>query len=389
MIRLLTKLFIKDGEDYKNASTRRALGMLCSTVGIGLNICLFAGKYAAGVLSGSIAIMADAFNNLSDAGSSVITLIGFKFAGMKPDAEHPFGHGRFEYLSGFIVAVAIILMGVELLKSSISKILSPSPVETSFLAMGILVASVCVKLYMCFYNRSVGKKIDSAAMRATAMDSLSDSVATTVVFLSMVIMRVTGTNADGWCGTMVAIFVLYAGYSAAKDTISPLLGQPPDPEFIEQIKDITLAHKEIVGIHDLVVHDYGPGRVMISLHGEVPGNGDIFKLHDVIDQTEKELKEKLGCEAVIHMDPIAVDDEEIDSIKKEVVELVKVIDEKLTIHDFRMVKGPTHTNLIFDVVVPYELKISDRVVAEEIEQIVRDRWNSFFVVLNIDHTYVL
>lgn len=389
MIRLFTKLFIKDGGDYKNAATRRALGMLCSTVGIGLNICLFAGKYAAGVLSGSIAIMADAFNNLSDAGSSVITLIGFKFAGMKPDAEHPFGHGRFEYLSGFIVAVAIILMGVELLKSSISKILSPSPVETSFLAMGILVASVCVKLYMCFYNRSVGRKIDSAAMRATAMDSLSDSVATTVVFLSMVIMRVTGINADGWCGTMVAIFVLYAGYSAAKDTISPLLGQPPDPEFIEQIKDITLAHKEIVGIHDLVVHDYGPGRVMISLHGEVPGNGDIFKLHDVIDQTEKELKEKLGCEAVIHMDPIAVDDEEIDSIKKEVIELVKVIDEKLTIHDFRMVKGPTHTNLIFDVVVPYELKISDRVVAEEIEQIVRDRWSSFFVVLNIDHTYVL
>lgn len=389
MIRLLIKLFIKQGENPRDLNTRRAYGMLCSVVGIGLNVFLFAGKYLAGVLSGSIAIMADAFNNLSDAGSSLITLIGFKFAGMEADAEHPFGHGRFEYISGFIVASAIILMGVELVRSSVVKILNPSPVDTSLLAMGILVVSVCVKLYMCAYNRAVGKRIDSAAMRATAADSLSDAVATSVVFLSMLVMKFTGFNVDGFCGLMVALLILYAGYSAAKDTLSPLLGQPPEQELIDQIRDITLSYEEIIGIHDLVVHDYGPGRLMISLHGEVPGNGDIFELHDVIDRAEKELKEKLGCEAVIHMDPIAMDDEEIGGMRQEVAELVKKINENLTIHDFRMVKGPTHTNLIFDVVVPYEVKLSDQEVTDEINRLVKERRPDCFVVLNVDHSYVL
>lgn len=389
MIRLLTKLFIKNDGDSNDAGTRRAYGMLCSVVGIGLNVLLFAGKYLAGVLSGSIAIMADAFNNLSDAGSSLITLIGFKFAGMDADEEHPFGHGRFEYISGFIVAAAIILMGFELARSSIVKILKPSPVDTSLMAMGILIVSVCVKLYMCAYNRSIGKRIGSSAMKATAMDSLSDAAATSVVFLSMLVLKFTGLNVDGWCGVMVALFILYAGYNAAKDTLSPLLGQPPAQELIDRIREITLAHDEIVGIHDLVVHDYGPGRLMISLHGEVPGNGDIFELHDAIDRIEKELKEKLGCEAVIHMDPIAVNDEEVDALRKDVSELVKTIHEELTIHDFRVVKGPTHTNLIFDVVVPYAVKLSDREVTEEIERLVRERWENYFVVLNVDHSYVL
>lgn len=389
MIRLLIKLFIKPSDDLKDADTRRAYGMLCSIVGVGLNIFLFSGKYLAGVLSGSIAIMADAFNNLSDAGSSLITLIGFKFAGLKADAEHPFGHGRIEYISGFIVAAAILLMGVELIKSSVAKIFSPSPVDTGLLSIGILVVSVCVKIYMCIYNRSIGRQIGSAAMKATAMDSLSDSVATSVVLVSMLIAKFTGLNVDGWCGVLVAVFILYTGYSAAKDTLSPLLGQPPDPEFIEQIKEITMAHKEIVGIHDLVVHDYGPGRIMISLHGEVPGNGDIFQLHDVIDQTEKELKNKLGCDAVIHMDPIAVDDEEIAAMKRDVAELVKQIGENLTIHDFRMVEGPTHTNLIFDVVVPFDVKISDKEVIQRIEELVQEKWGNYFVVLNVDHSYVL
>lgn len=389
MIRLLIKLFIKQGDNPNDPDTRRAYGMLCSIVGVGLNVLLFAGKYLAGVMSGSIAIMADALNNLSDAGSSLITLIGFKFAGLKADAEHPFGHGRFEYISGFIVAGAILLMGAELIKSSVAKILSPSPVDTSLLAVGILFASVCVKLYMCFYNRRIGKQIDSSAMRATAMDSLSDSVATSVVLLSMLIVKYTGFNVDGWCGVLVALFILYTGYSAAKDTLSPLLGQSPAPEFIEQIKEITLAHKEIVGIHDLVVHDYGPGRIMISLHGEVPGNGNIFELHDVIDQTEKELKHKLGCDAVIHMDPIVVDDEEISAMKRDVADLVKEIEEDLTIHDFRMVEGPTHTNLIFDVVVPFNVKITDKEVCEKIEQNVQAKWSNYFVVLNVDHSNVL
>lgn len=389
MIRLLIKLFIKQDDNPNNPDTRRAYGMLCSMVGVFLNVLLFVGKYLAGVMSGSIAIMADALNNLSDAGSSLITLIGFKFAGLKADAEHPFGHGRFEYISGFIVAGAILLMGAELIKSSVAKILSPSQVDTSLLAVGILFASVCVKLYMCFYNRRIGKQIGSSAMKATAMDSLSDSVATSVVLLSMLIVKYTGFNVDGWCGVLVALFILYTGYNAAKDTLSPLLGQPPAPEFIEQIKEITLAHKEIVGIHDLVVHDYGPGRIMISLHGEVPGNGNIFELHDVIDQTEKELKQKLGCDTVIHMDPIVVDDEEISAMKRDVAELVREIGEDLTIHDFRMVEGPTHTNLIFDVVVPFNVKITDKEVCEKIEQNVQAKWSNYFVVLNVDHSNVL
>lgn len=389
MIRLLMKLCIKQNDNPNDAVTRRACGMLCSVVGVVLNVLLFAGKYLAGAVSGSIAIMADAFNNLSDAGSSLITLIGFKFAGLKADAEHPFGHGRIEYISGFIVAAAIILMGVELVKSSVAKILSPSPVDTSLLAVGILLVSVCVKIYMCIYNRSIGRAISSTAMKATAMDSLSDAIATSVVLISMLIMKFTGINVDGWCGVLVAVFILYSGYQAAKDTLSPLLGQPPSPEFIEQIKEIMLSHEEIVGIHDLVVHDYGPGRLMISLHGEVPGNGDIFELHDAIDRTEKELKEKLGCDAVIHMDPIAMDDEDIAATKKEVAELVKQINEDLTIHDFRMVEGPTHTNLIFDVVVPFDVKLSDGEVTEKIEQVVQEKWSNYFVVLNVDHSYVL
>ena len=388
MIKFLIKRLIKNSDNVKDPAVRRMYGTLCSSVGIGLNICLFAGKYLAGVLSGSIAIMADAFNNLSDAGSSLITLIGFKFAGMKPDAEHPFGHGRIEYISGLAVSAAIILMGVELAKSSVSKIISPSPVDMSMMSIAILAVSVCVKLYMCSYNRFVGKQIDSAAMKATAIDSLSDAVATSVVLLAMLVLKFTGLNVDGWCGAMVALFILYAGYSAAKDTLSPLLGQPPE-ELISQIRDITLSHQEIVGIHDLVVHDYGPGRLMISLHGEVPGDGNIFELHDVIDQAEKELKDKLGCDAVIHMDPIATDDEEVNITRRSVAELCKDIHEDLSIHDFRMVKGPTHTNLIFDVVIPFALKLSDKEVTDEIRKRISQKWDNYYAVIEVDHSYVL
>ena len=379
MIKFLIKRLIKNSDNVKDPAVRRMYGTLCSSVGIGLNICLFAGKYLAGVLSGSIAIMADAFNNLSDAGSSLITLIGFKFAGMKPDAEHPFGHGRIEYISGLAVSAAIILMGVELAKSSVSKIISPSPVDMSMMSIAILAVSVCVKLYMCSYNRFVGKQIDSAAMNATAIDSLSDAVATSVVLLAMLVLKFTGLNVDGWCGAMVALFILYAGYSAAKDTLSPLLGQPPEEELISQIRDITLSHQEIVGIHDLVGHDYGPGRLMISLHGEVPG----------IDQAEKELNDKLGCDAVIHMDPIATDDEEVNITRRSVAELCKDIHEDLSIHDFRMVKGPTHTNLIFDVVIPFALKLSDKEVTDEIRKRISQKWDNYYAVIEVDHSYVL
>lgn len=388
MITVLSRLFIKDRGKFEDQGVRRSYGMLCSIVGISLNILLFFGKYMAGIISGSIAITADAFNNLSDAGSSLITLVGFKFSGMKADAGHPFGHGRIEYLSGFGVSMVIILMGFELLKTSVEKIRTPEPVETGVVSVAILVVSICVKMYMCFYNRSVGKKIDSEAMKATAMDSLSDSVATTAVLISMIVAYVTSVNIDGWCGCLVAGFVLFAGYSAAKDTLNPLLGEPPSREFVEEIKGTVMAHPEIIGIHDLVVHDYGPGRRMISLHGEVPGNSDIFEIHDVIDRIEKELNHKLGCEAVIHMDPIEVDNAKVTEMKRAVADRIAEKFPGVSIHDFRMVQGPTHTNLIFDAVVPYGFETSNENVKMGIESLVEEKWENYFAVVQVEQSYV-
>lgn len=389
MIGLIGKYIIKKknaGESEKLA--RQIYGTLCSVVGIMLNVLLFAGKYFAGVISGSIAIMADAFNNLSDAGSSFITLIGFRFAGKKPDIDHPFGHGRFEYISGFVVSMAILMMGFELAKSSISKIIHPEKIETSIVSMVILVISIAVKLYMVFYNKTIGNKINSSAMKATATDSLSDAVATTFVLVSMLVMRFTGINIDGYTGAIVAVFILLAGYNAAKDTLNPLLGKNPEPEFVDAIKDIVMSHEKVVGIHDMVVHDYGPGRVMVSLHAEVPGDGDIFELHDSIDHIERELTEKLGCDAVIHMDPIETNNEVVRQLKEKVENGVKLLIDGATIHDFRMVQGPTHTNVIFDVVVPYSVKDSNEEVKEKVCKMVQIIDETYFAVVNIDRLYV-
>ena len=388
MVTLLTNLFIKKKEETQDPAVRRAYGVLCSVVGIALNVLLFVGKFAAGLISGSVAVQADAFNNLSDAGSSFITMVGFHFSGRKPDKDHPFGHGRIEYISGLAVSVLILLMGVELAKSSVEKILHPEPVDTSFLVMGILLVSILVKLYMNGYNRKIGVRIDSAAMKATAADSLSDAVATTVVLLSMIVTRLTGLKIDGWCGMLVSVFILKAGYEAAKDTLTPLLGTAPDPEFIRQIRDIVMAHSEVIGIHDLVVHDYGPGRVMISLHGEVPGNGDIYVLHDTIDCIERELKEKLNCEAVIHMDPVATDDQAVMDMKKKLEEKVTGLGDGLTMHDFRMVQGPTHTNLIFDVVMPGDCKKTEDEIREEVEGAVKEIGDTYLAVIQVDRSYV-
>lgn len=388
MIKILAGCFIKNSKSLEDQNVRRAYGMLCSVLGVVLNVILFAGKYLAGVVSGSIAITADAFNNLSDAGSSIITLIGFKFSGMKPDADHPFGHGRIEYLSGLGVAMLIILMGFELLKSAIGKICNPEPIEGGLLPAAILIVSVCVKLYMAYYNRSVGKKIHSEAMMATAMDSLSDSCATTAVLIAMIFAVVTGINIDGWCGCIVAGFVLYAGYKAAKDTLNPLLGQAPEKEFVDEIESIVMSHPEIVGLHDLVVHNYGPGRCMISLHAEVPGDGNIFELHDKIDLIEKELKNRLNCEAVIHMDPLEVNNEKILEIKKTLVEKINETFPGVSIHDFRMVQGPTHTNLIFDAVVPYGFGMTNDEVKRGIEFLVSKQWSNYFAVVEVEQSYV-
>ena len=388
MIKLLTKLFIKDHENVTSAAVRRAYGTMCSLYGIFLNLLLFAGKYIAGLISGSVAITADAFNNLSDAGSSIITLLGFAIAGKKPDPDHPFGHGRAEYLAGLVLSGVIILMGFELVKSSFEKILHPEPISSGLLPAVILVCSILVKFYMCLYNRSVGKKINSAAMKATATDSLSDSIATTVVLLSMGISYFFHVNIDGYAGLLVAVFIIYAGFNAAKDTVSPLLGQAPDPEFVQQVADIVTAHPEVVGIHDLAVHDYGPGRVMVSLHAEVSGDGNIFDLHDAIDTAETELKEQLGCIATIHMDPIEADNTEVSQMRAAVAEKLKELDDVISIHDFRMVPGPTHTNLIFDAVVPADYKKSDEELAASIRQHIHQTWPDRYAVVNIDHSYI-
>ena len=388
MIKLLTKIFIKDHENVTNAAVRRAYGTLCGLYGIFLNLLLFAGKYFAGVISGSVAITADAFNNLSDAGSSIITLLGFAIAGKKPDPDHPFGHGRAEYLAGLVLSGVIILMGFELAKSSLDKILHPQPISSGLLPALILVCSILVKFYMCLYNRSVGRKINSAAMQATATDSLSDSVATTVVLLSMGISHFFHVNIDGYAGLLVAIFIIYAGFNAAKDTVSPLLGQAPDPEFVKDIEQIVTAHPEVVGIHDLVVHDYGPGRVMVSLHAEVSGDGNIYSLHDAIDSAETELKEKLGCIATIHMDPIEADDTEVSQMRAAVAGKLRELDDVISIHDFRMVPGPTHTNLIFDAVVPADYQKSDEELSANIRQQIHQAWPDRYAVVTIDHSYV-
>ena len=389
MVQLLARYFIKNYEQTESPSVRQSYGVLCGSVGIGFNILLFIGKFLAGLISNSIAITADAFNNLSDAGSSLITLIGFKMAGQKPDTEHPFGHGRIEYLTGLLVSLLILLMGVELIKSSVSKILHPEATECTPVVAGILIVSILVKLYMYLYNRSTGRKIDSAAMMATAADSLSDMLSTSVVLIATLIGKFTGLQIDGWCGLLVGIFILYAGFSAAKDTISPLLGQPPQKEFVEKIESIVQSYPQVLGIHDLIVHDYGPGRVMISLHAEVPASGDMLHLHDTIDNIERQLHRELHCDAVIHMDPVMNDDEETQELKKQVTCCLHELDKSLNLHDFRIVKGPTHTNIIFDILVPFKFQLSDAEISRFIEEKIHSISASYYAVINIDKDYTI
>lgn len=388
MVEWLAKRMIRDSENVIDKKVRGQYGTLCSIMGIVFNVFLFILKYIAGTLSGSIAIVADSLNSLSDAGSSIITLTGFKLAGKKPDPDHPFGHGRMEYLSGLIVAFLVLLMGAELGKSAIEKILHPEPVEGGTVVLAILIVSVLVKCYMAYYNRKIGNKINSSAMKATSTDSLSDAVSTTVVLFCTIATRYTSLNLDGWCGLLVAALVLYAGIGAVKETMDPLLGQPPEQEFVDDIEKIVMSHEQIVGIHDLIVHDYGPGRVMISLHAEVPGDSDVFEVHDLIDNVEKELDSKLGCEATIHMDPIAVRDERTRQLKQMAVGIVKSIDENLTLHDFRIVAGPTHTNLVFDVVTPAGFKMEDSKLTGLIQEKVTEYDPTCFTVIKVDRAYV-
>lgn len=387
MISLLVKLFYGEMDMSDEKAVRRAYGTACSGAGIGFNVLLFAGKLIAGMLSGSVAIVSDAFNNLSDAGSSIISLVGFKLSNKKSDPQHPFGHGRLEYISGLCVSFLIILMGVELGKASIEKIIEPAQVKFSLLTAAILAASILVKLYMALYNSRIGKRLNAVTMKAMAKDSLSDAVATSVVLMSMIVAKLADIAIDGYCGAVVAAFILFTGITAARDTISPLLGQKPDSEFIEEVMRIVNAHKEIIGTHDLVVHDYGPGRLMITLHAEVDADMDILVAHDAVDNIENELREKLGCSAVVHMDPIVTDDVETNATREEIKRVVSNIDSRMTIHDFRMVPGPTHTNVIFDVAVPFDTDMDDDELRKILGARIRDVDSKLNAVIEIDKCY--
>lgn len=387
MIKLLAKIFIKDSQNTADSKVRVAYGYLCGAVGIALNILLFAGKIIAGTISGSVAVTADAFNNLSDAGSSIISLIGFRLASQKPDPHHPFGHGRFEYIASLIISIIIVLMGFELGKSSFEKIVAPQAVEYSAVTFAVLGASVLVKLYMFFYNNSVGKKIDSATMRATAMDSISDAVSTGAVLISAVIAMFTNLALDGWMGLVVAAFIMVTGFKSAKETIDSLLGTPPSPEFVKQIEDMTLQYDDIIGVHDMIVHNYGPGRTFVSLHAEVPSDGDIVAIHDTVDNAEREIAKELGCLVTIHMDPVDVHDEHTAQLREKVSEIIKQINPDITFHDFRVVSGPTHTNLIFDIVSPMDCGLSDQELADTIADKIHQCNESYFAVINVDKDF--
>ncbi|MCI2048276.1 MAG: cation diffusion facilitator family transporter [Lachnospiraceae bacterium] len=388
MIHFLAKLFIKDPDNTKDPGVRQKYGVLSGAVGIFLNLCLFAGKLIAGILSGAISITADAFNNLSDAGSSIITLTGFRLAGAKPDPEHPFGHGRIEYLAGLIVSMLVILMGFELMRTSFGKILHPSQTTFSLTVVVILAVSILVKIYMYAYNSSLSRRLDSVAMKSTAADSLSDTVATSAVLASTVFTKCTGITIDGWVGLAVSLFIIYSGFTAAADTVSPLLGQAPSPEFIAEVKKVVMSYSGILGVHDLVVHDYGPGRRMMSLHAEVPANEDILKAHDTIDNIEMRLSREYGIETVIHMDPISVDDPETTELRRKVGALVEQLGKGYSFHDFRIVKGDSHTNVLFDVVMPYDAKLSADEVIEELREKVRGIDVHYRCIINIDRDYV-
>lgn len=386
MITILARIFLKpDGKT--GAQLRKGYGVLCGAAGIFLNLLLFLGKLIAGLASGSIAVIADALNNLSDAGSSIVTLLGFQLAEQKPDHDHPFGHGRMEYLSGLVVSMLILWMGFELAQSSVGKILHPEPVASGWAVSAALCAAILVKLYMAFYNRSVGKRIGSAALEAAAIDSLSDCAATAAVLVSSLAERFTEAPLDGWCGLLVALFILWSGVRAAKTTIDPLLGTPPSAEFVGQIQDLVLSHEQILGVHDLIVHDYGPGRRMISLHAEIPAEGDMLELHSRIDHIERELRSRLGCEAVIHMDPVSTGDGVTQETRRRVAELVRCIDNSITIHDFRLVSRQDHTDLVFDAAVPFDFRLSDREVEEKIQNAVRVLDSGYRAVVRVERSY--
>lgn len=362
MLSILAKIFIKDAYDYKNEDTRQAYGILCGTLGVFLNIVLFLAKLLMGLIGHSVAIVADAFNNLSDAASSFVSILGFKLSQKKPDKNHPFGHGRLEYIAGLVISCLIMNMGLELFKSSFASLFTQNKAIFSISAVLMLLGAILVKVYIAFYNTAIDKKINSVALAATAKDSLSDIIVTSLVLLSLFASLFTKLPVDAIAGIVVAIFILRTGFFSAKDTIEPLLGKAPTKDFVKNIENELLQHPPIIAMHDLVVHDYGPGRLIIHLHAEVPGSEDIFELHEVIDKAEVDISQKFKCITVIHLDPIDTKNKELDHYKAVVQEETKhlcdtlQIKDDMTVHDIRMVPGKKQTNLIFDLVVPFSCK---------------------------------
>lgn len=384
MVSLLAKLLIKNYKNYSDSAVRQSYGMLTGAVGIVLNLILFGGKLFAGIITGAISITADAVNNLSDAGSSLVTMAGMRMAGRPADKEHPFGHGRLEYVSGLIVSFIILLMGYELGKDSIMKIIHPEEVTFSLLSVGILVASVLVKFYICIYNRKFGKLINSSAMKATAMDSLSDCISTAAVIIGLVVFAVFNVNIDGYVGVLVAVFILKTGIEAAKESLAPLIGQPPEKEFVDGIEKTVMEYEGVVGIHDLIVHNYGVGNNIISLHAEVPSEMGFMEAHELVDLIENDLREKYGALATVHMDPVETKNEVANEHKALVKKIISEISPSISMHDFRMTDGIKNRNLIFDVVVPYSLKISDAEIKRLISEKIKNEDENLNAVITVD-----
>lgn len=384
MVGALIHLFVKNKEDIESPRVRAAYGSVTGIVGILFNVFLFVIKGVVGFISGSISIVADAFNNLSDAASSIITMIGFKVASREADSDHPFGHGRSEYISGLIISVIIVYVGVELIKSSIEKIINPTGVDFSINLILALVISIVVKLYMFSYNRKYAKKLGSPAMDATAKDSINDVFVTSLVLISTLINHYFNINIDGPCGVLVGLFIIKGGVDTFKDTAGMIMGHGTDPGFKDKVVEIIKNYDNILDIHDLIVHDYGPGRRMISFHAEVPAEGDILELHDMIDNVEREISETLKTHAVIHMDPVVTGDERVNEIREMVSELASSMGEGVTIHDFRAVFGPSHTNLIFDMLLPFESGYGPQEAREHLTSLIRENNPTYYPVITVD-----
>lgn len=384
----LVKLFIKTPQEVKNAKVREQYGKLSSITGIVVNLLLFAVKFLIGTLSGSVSIVGDSINNLSDAGSSIISLVSFKLSNKPADTGHPFGHARVEYISSSIVAVIILYIGVELMKTSISKIIKPEAVDFNLIIILILVFSIGSKAWLYFFNRRLGRRIESSILQATAADSLSDVLATSAVLLSGIISRLAGVQLDGWMGAIVAVLIMLSGIRILRKTINSILGEGPSGEMTQQIEEFIRKYEGVLGLHDLVVHDYGPGHCFASVHVEVDYNVDILKSHDLIDNIERDIALDQGIHLVIHLDPIVTDNPFVNEMQQMTENVVKSIDNTLSIHDFRVVKGSTHNNLIFDVLVPNQCKLNESKIQDRILQKIQELDSTLYVVLTLDRSYV-